>query len=259
MNTELQMALTLPNGLHWVSLTQPQGRITPVHQHAIGQLFGTEKGLLTADFEHSQWAIPATHAVWVPAACPHGMRSHGAFHGWSVYMGQDLTSQLPAQPKTFLVEGLLREALKRVKRWQGEETPQQAQHALTTVILEEIRCAPDSALELPMPKDARLLRVTRGLLNDVSVQHNAEQWANGRIVGQNASETVSLTDRSDLHRLAAAGQNSASHGVISAGNGGTKRCAGCRLRQYQRLYCRVSSSYRLDARAVSSSRLKQRK
>src|SRR5471030_221928 len=91
--------------------------------------------------------------------------------------GSGLTSQLPAQPKTFLVEGLLREALKRVKRWQGEETPQQAQHALTTVILEEIRCAPDSALELPMPKDARLLRVTQGLLNDVSVQHNAEQWA----------------------------------------------------------------------------------
>lgn len=165
------------NGLRWTDFVEPQGKTTPVHHHADGQLLGTHRGLLSLDFEHSQRAIPSSYAVWVPSGYPHGMRSHGAFDGWSLYIRGDLTRELPQTPKTFRVEGLLREALKRVKSWGEESVPEQARGALTQVILDEIRTLPAAALELPMPQDPRLMRLVRRLLSDVSVQLREEQWA----------------------------------------------------------------------------------
>jgi len=164
--------------LELVNTVAPEGRITPAHQHACGQLYGTEQGLLTAEFSQSQWVIPATHAVWVPAGCLHGMASHGAFHGWSLYLHQGLSSKLPTQPKTFLVSGLLRQALNRVKTWEAG-AQNEAQQALTTVILHEIMLTMPAPFELPMPADARLLGIARKLLSDVSYDQNVDQWAAG--------------------------------------------------------------------------------
>lgn len=163
--------------LRWADFVEPQGKTTPVHHHADGQLLGTHRGLLTLDFEHSHRAIPATYAVWVPSGYPHGMRSHGAFDGWSLYVREDLTRGLPQTPKTFHVEGLLREALKRVKSLGERSTAEQASGALTQVILDEIHTLPATALELPIPKDPRLASLVRRLLSDVSVQLREEQWA----------------------------------------------------------------------------------
>src|SRR5476651_1178009 len=123
--------------LEVVNTVAPEGRITPAHQHACGQLYETEQGLLTAEFSQSQWVIPATHAVWVPANCLHGMTSHGAFYGWSLYFHESISEKLPVLPKTFPVSGLLREALRRVETWHPQ-TQQEAQQALTTVMVHEI-------------------------------------------------------------------------------------------------------------------------
>ncbi len=178
MNEPLCCFPSATDTLQLVKTAAPQGRVTPAHHHTCGQLYGTEQGLLTAEFQKSQWVIPATHAVWVPANCLHGMTSHGAFYGWSLYFHESISEKLPVLPKTFPVSGLLREALRRVETWHPQ-TQQEAQQALTTVMVHEILDAAPASFGLPMPADPRLLNVARRLLSDVSNTQGVEQWAAG--------------------------------------------------------------------------------
>ncbi|XYD11808.1 AraC family transcriptional regulator (plasmid) [Methylobacterium sp. NMS12] len=71
---------------------------------------------------------------------------------------------------------LLREAILRCATWDGDP-PTVAQARIAAVILDEIRALPAQALDLPMPRDARLLRIARALLSDPSTNCGIEAWA----------------------------------------------------------------------------------
>lgn len=151
-------------------------RVTHRHRHARGQLFGAAQGLLSADAGSRRWVIPATHAVWIPPGVPHGLRSHGPFSGWSVYVAQSACADLPREPCVLAVPGLLREAVARAASWAGEglDAPQ---IRLAGVILDEIRSSPRVDLGLGMPRDARLLKIARALSDRPDDGRRLEEWA----------------------------------------------------------------------------------
>lgn len=147
------------------------------HQHARGQLFGSMRGLLSVGVEDGVWIVPAIHAVWLPPHHIHSARSHGPFSGWSVYVAERSCDDLPIRPCTIRTSGLLREAVLRASTWQPG--PLDAPSArVAEVILDEIRSLPVQALGLPLPRDLRLQRIARALVEDPSVERDLEQWAN---------------------------------------------------------------------------------
>lgn len=117
-----------------------------------GQLLGASQGLLSVVADDSLWVVPATHAVWIPPNVGHGLRSHGPFAGWNVYVATPDCESLPANACVLCVSALLREAVTRAAVWDDA-----AQARLAGVILDEIRASPEAALGLPMPQDVRLL------------------------------------------------------------------------------------------------------
>jgi AraC-like DNA-binding protein len=151
-------------------------RVTRRHLHARGQLLGATKGLLSADAGSSRWVVPATHAVWIPPNTSHGLRSHGPFAGWSVYVAASACAELPREPCVLAVSGLMREAVARAASWTGEalDAPQAR---LADVILDEIRSSPQAALGLPMPRDARLLKIAQALSDRPDDGRRLEEWA----------------------------------------------------------------------------------
>lgn len=84
--------------------------------------------------------------------------------------------QLPGMPGVLPVSGLLREAVLRAATWSGE-TLDVAQTHLAAVMLEEVRIAPSVALGLPMPQDARLLKIARALSDRPDDERGMEAWA----------------------------------------------------------------------------------
>lgn len=94
-------------------------RATRRHRHARGQLLGATTGLLSVDAGSSRWVVPATHAVWIPPNVPHGLRSHGPFAGWSLYIAAPACAELPNEPCVLAVSGLMREAVARAASWTG--------------------------------------------------------------------------------------------------------------------------------------------
>ncbi|MHC0466841.1 MULTISPECIES: AraC family transcriptional regulator [Kosakonia] len=151
-------------------------RETPRHHHTCGQLLGAEHGLLTIDAGNCRWVVPATHAVWIPPVVPHGLRSHGPYSGWSVYISPAACSKLPVQPAVLSITNLLREAITRAASWKNEEL-NAAQKRLSDVILDEIGSLPEVNLGLPMPQDARLLRVAQALSDSPDDDRRLEEWA----------------------------------------------------------------------------------
>ncbi|MNM33067.1 hypothetical protein D3C81_436700 [compost metagenome] len=139
-------------------------------------MFGAAKGLLSVDAGHSRWVVPATHAVWIPPGVPHGLQSHGPFSGWSLYVKASVCDALPAEPCVLAVSGLLREAVARAASWQVTALDA-AQARLVSVILDEIGSMPRVELGLPMPRDARLLRIARALSNHPEDGRTLDEWA----------------------------------------------------------------------------------
>lgn len=55
------------------------------------------------------------------AGVPHGLRSHGPYSGWSVYVSAKACGELPDKPSVLSMTNLLREAITRAAAWQGVE------------------------------------------------------------------------------------------------------------------------------------------
>ncbi len=151
-------------------------RMTPPHRHAEGQLFGAARGVLTVGTEAGLWVVPASHAVWVPPHERHSLRSHGAFDGSSVYVAEAACAGLPATACAIRCTGLLREAVARAATWDGGP-PDAARRRIAGLILDEIRAATPEAPGLPLPADARLMRIARALLDDLADPRGLDDWA----------------------------------------------------------------------------------
>nr|WP_257154413.1 helix-turn-helix transcriptional regulator [Pseudomonas sp. ICMP 8385] len=151
-------------------------RVTERHCHARGQLLGATQGLLSVDASISQWVVPTTHAVWIPPNIPHGVRSHGPFAGWNVYVSEVVCIDLPETPCILAVSGLLREAVARAAEW-AVEPFNDAQSRLAGVLLDEIRTLPRVVLGLPMPQDARLRKIAQALSDHPDDPRGLQAWA----------------------------------------------------------------------------------
>ncbi|CAB3852514.1 AraC family transcriptional regulator [Achromobacter xylosoxidans] len=133
-------------------------RHTAPHRHARGQLFGAYEGLLTVLAGDRQWVAPATHAVWIPPDCPHGLRSHGPYAGYSVYLSAAACAGLPDAPCALQASALLLAAVERAASWRGDAWDA-ARLRIVELVRDEIRTLPRAGDGLTLPRDARLRRL----------------------------------------------------------------------------------------------------
>src|SRR5690606_36712919 len=84
--------------------------------------------------------------------------------------------ELPCKPGVISASGLHREAIDRATSWSSHSLAA-TQFRLACVILNEIRISPQVALGLPMPKDDRLLKIARELLDRPDDSRSLECWA----------------------------------------------------------------------------------
>jgi len=145
------------------------------HRVTRGHLLGAAAGLLTVEGEDGQWVVPPNHAVWVPPHRPQTVRSHGFYSGWGVYIAEGACGTLPDTRRVMRTSGLLREAVARAAGW-GAGPRDSAQRRIAEVIFDEVRALPPEPFGLPMPQDARLLRVARGILEDLADSCGIEAW-----------------------------------------------------------------------------------
>ncbi len=154
-----------------------QPRITPPHTHRRGQLLSSNRGLLSVDAGIRRMVIPPRHAIWIPPDLPHGLCSHGAFSGWSIYASPSSCLDLPDQARVIPVSGLLRECVLRASEWNGPPDWPPEGMALATLVFAEIRRAPSETLALSLPVDARLRAIAHALADAPEDDGRMGVWA----------------------------------------------------------------------------------
>lgn len=148
------------------------------HQHARGQLFGSNAGLLSLMSETAGFVVPPDYAIWIPPGVPHGARSHGPFAGWTVYIAPGACAGLPDTVLVGALSPFLKQAVLKAAGWPEKRQLGAPQINLARVILDEIAAlalAP-MPLSLPLPRDPRARRIARAIADDPAAKTDLAGW-----------------------------------------------------------------------------------
>lgn len=158
-------------------LREDMPRDTPLHAHARGQLLGALTGLLTVETAAGRWLVGPDQAIWAPPNSPHGLRSHGPFAGWSLYLARPACERLPTDACVLGTTPLLRALTERAAEWPPDATFDAVRARLAAVLLDEVAGLRRQPVSLPTPLDPRLRRVAAAIAADPADARGLGDWA----------------------------------------------------------------------------------
>jgi AraC-like DNA-binding protein/quercetin dioxygenase-like cupin family protein len=151
------------------------------HRHRRAQFIFAAQGAMLVSTREGTWAVPPHRAVWMPAGVTHEIRMAGDVAMRTLYVRADAAARLAPAVRVLAVSPLLREMILRACALPVLYDATSAAGRLMTLILDEIAALPTVALDLPMPRDARLGRICRALSAEPGATDTLSDW--GRRVG----------------------------------------------------------------------------
>ncbi|MYM83329.1 helix-turn-helix domain-containing protein [Duganella sp. FT50W] len=177
-----------------------------VHRHRKSQLMYAVKGMLYCTTGEKVWSVPSGCAIWIPGWQYHGVFASGETKCHSIYLEPGKNVALPGHCCTVSVCALLGELIKRACTQQRAPDGDGPESRVLGVLLDEIARAPVEDLQLPMPKDSRLMKLVLILLNAPSQRDGTEAWAKAAALSKRSLsrlflEETGMTLRQWRHRL----------------------------------------------------------
>ena len=148
----------------------------PLHRHRRAQFIYASAGVMLVRTRAAAYLVPPQQAVWMPAGVAHAIEARGALALRTLYLADAVVASLPASPCVLQVTSLLRELVVAVVALDNDY-PGAAETRLLAVTLDQIAAQPVTPLELPLPRDRRLLRVTDALLANPGDPRGLDAWA----------------------------------------------------------------------------------
>lgn len=155
----------------------PSGFLIVPHQHDVPQLIYATQGVMTVETEQGAWVVPPQRAVWVPDRVVHSISMTGAVHFRTLYVKPRLAPIRTRDCGVVQVSDLLRACITRFFEFEEGWGSDRSRARVANVLLDEIRGAPTAPLYLPMPQDARALRVATEFREDPSSRRTIQDWA----------------------------------------------------------------------------------
>lgn len=141
----------------------PAGSWTDEHSHPWAQLSYAVEGVLQVHTATGQFMAPPERAIWVPANLPHEVLTAGPAEMRSLYIRAEALVGSPlaqAQGCRVLdISILVRELILAVCALPSDYDEHGAPGRLVGVLMDQLAQLPTAALDLPLPTDARLLRL----------------------------------------------------------------------------------------------------
>ncbi|MDG9666819.1 AraC family transcriptional regulator [Hahella sp. CR1] len=134
-----------------------------LHTHSDGQLYWLEQGAIFCRSDRYHWLTAPRQLSWIPPGCQHGARPLSMVRGTLLHLREDLAFAMPQEPVTLEPHRLLEATLLRLIELCPESDWLERHEHLLQVFLSEAREATPLRQRLPMPHDARLLRMANTL------------------------------------------------------------------------------------------------
>jgi len=164
-----------------LSLEVSQAGCAAPHAHPRGQLIYAESGVMRVLCGRETWLVPPSQAVWVPPHQEHEVYFPGRAALRNLFVDPTATAGLPEGCRVLKVTPLLRELIARAVQIGAEYRPDSPGWRLMEVLLDELRQAQETPLNLPTARDTRLVRVLEGLRADPGDRRDLAAW--GRAAG----------------------------------------------------------------------------
>ena len=149
------------------------------HFHDRSQLIYPGRGVLQVFTRDGSWIVPPLRGVWIPARVAHSHRARGRTDLLSVGFAASTDPFDDPGPVVVEVSPLLREVILMLTG--DSELPATSRSLLRRVALDQLRRLPVLPLQLPNPRDDRLVRIAGILVDDPGDSRTLEQF--GREVG----------------------------------------------------------------------------
>ncbi len=136
------------------------------HSHDWAQLVYASEGVMTVQTEEGTWVVPSERAVWIPAGVGHSIAMSGRVSMRTLYIEPRLVRSLPPRCCVVAVPALLRHLILHVMTIGALRREVSEHRRLVAFLLDQLRLLPAAPLDLPLPRDARALRVAARLRDE---------------------------------------------------------------------------------------------
>jgi AraC-like DNA-binding protein/catechol 2,3-dioxygenase-like lactoylglutathione lyase family enzyme len=167
-----------------LAATYADGYHIPAHTHGWGQLIYAVSGVMRVRAADTLWLVPPAQAIWAPAGVAHEIWARGDFAMRTLYFAPEFAERLPADCRALDVAPLLRELVLRIVQGQRLDDAAPAERRLAEVAVDLVADASVLPVSLPMPKDARAVRLAERLKDEPACE--AELDALARDAGASA-------------------------------------------------------------------------
>lgn len=165
----------------------PPAYVDPPHSHERAQLVYASAGVMSVMTDDASFTIPPQRGVWMPAGVRHEAYCRGHVSLRTLYVDPVFDARMPDTCRVLKVSSLLRELILEASVLPVEYELDGRDGRLMQLILDEIAqsaACPVAALHIPMPRDPRLTRICRAIMQEPSTEDDLDQWAEAAGMGR---------------------------------------------------------------------------
>lgn len=140
----------------------PAGFELERHSHPWSQLLYASEGVMVVETRFGTWAVPPQRAVWIPSGVEHRVVMNGDVAMRTLYFAEHLEAPL-SETCVVNVSPLLRELLVHCARLGRLDLEKPHEARLAGLVFDLLAAVKTVPLDLPMPRDARALRLAKAL------------------------------------------------------------------------------------------------
>lgn len=166
-----------PRAITAMSLDSPKGGYIAPHRHPRHQLLYASTGLMRAATENGLWFIPPQRALWIPAGIVHDQTMLSPVTMRTLYFETSMTLSMGDKCRVIEVPRLLRELITALAAEPLEYEVQGRNGFLIGLLLAELERSATVALELPWPKDKRIVAVCQAILANPGGAQTIQHWS----------------------------------------------------------------------------------
>ncbi len=148
----------------------PKGHHVKPHWHARAQFVFAVEGTMAVRTPRRAWIVPPSRALWVPSHTVHEIQMYGGVEMRSLYVNGAAAAGMPSSCVVLDVTPLLRELVVRAVALPVGYDEHGDDGLLMRLLMAEIRCLPQCALDLPLPESPDLTQLCERILEDLSTR-----------------------------------------------------------------------------------------
>jgi len=162
----------------------PPGFHDPRHSHERAQLIYASAGVMLVTTDQASFIVPPQRAVWVPAGVEHETYVRSRLSLRTLYLSHEASVGLPAVCRVIEISDLLRELIVEAAKIPVEYDVNGRDGRVMDLILAELHAMRHAPLQVPMPRNVRLIRVCTAILRDPAQNDALDDWAEASGMGR---------------------------------------------------------------------------